>query len=293
MSDLIHDFLIYLEKEKRLTENTLVSYRHDTQAFANYVGSAKQQLLATDKRKILEYLNYLKGEGRANATITRHLIALKKFYTYLVIKGIVFDNPAEDIKPPKVEKKLPQILTTEEIESLLAQPGNQDIKGMRDRAMLELLYATGIRVSELIDLNIADVNLAVGFVRCESGGRERIIPIGKLSSEALKVYIDNARPLLIKSGTESALFLNMQGRRMSRQGFWKLLKQYAEQAGILKDITPHTLRHSFAAHLLENGADLPSIQAMLGHADISTTQVYLQLANSKLKAVYAKAHPRA
>ncbi|MBR6728537.1 MAG: tyrosine recombinase XerD, partial [Clostridia bacterium] len=249
-------------------------------------------LIGADKKAVLGYLNFLKKEGRANSTISRELIALKSFYAFLISKGLLAENPALGIKPPKVEKKLPQVLTTGEMERLLEQPVCSDLKGFRDKAMLEVLYATGIRVSELVQLDVSDVNLEMGFIRCAGAGKERIIPIGKICTGFLAAYLDNARPLLVKT-PEEALFLNLLGQRMSRQGFWKLLKQYAQAAGIKQTITPHTLRHSFAAHLLENGADLHSIQTMLGHTDISATQVYVQFANSKLKDVYTKAHPRA
>ncbi|MBE7021677.1 MAG: site-specific tyrosine recombinase XerD [Ruminococcaceae bacterium] len=293
MSNLVNGFIAYLEKDKRLTKNTLDSYRHDIQAFLQYAGGEVKKLLTADKKMLLTYLNHLKQAGRANSTISRELATLKNFYAYLLNRGLVTVNPTVGIKPPRVEKKLPQVLTTTEMEKLLEQPCCTDLKGFRDKAMLEVLYATGIRVSELVQLNLSDVNLNMGFIRCVSTGKERIIPIGKICVNFLNAYMENARPLLAKSMEEPALFLNLLGQRMSRQGFWKLLKQYAEEAGISKDITPHTLRHSFAAHLLENGADLHSIQAMLGHTDISTTQVYAQLMNNKLKDVYAKAHPRA
>ena len=203
------------------------------------------------------------------------------------------DNPALSIRLPRVEKKLPQVLTPDEIERLLEQPACNDFKGFRDKAMLELLYATGIRVTEMIELDVSAVNLEMGFIRCDHGTKERIIPIGTICTEALTTYMEKARPYLIKSQEETALFLNLLGHRMSRQGFWKLLKQYAASAGIRKPITPQTLRHSFATHLLENGADLHSVQSMLGHADVSTTQIYVQLVNSKLQEVYRKTHPRA
>lgn len=293
MVDLLDGYSVYLKKEKKLAPNTLASYERDMQAFLRYADDASLSILSADKHMILTYLTHLKNKNMSNATISRSLIALKNFYDYLIKKDKVIENPARDIKPPKVEKKLPQILSTQEIETLLAEPGHTDIKGFRDTAMLEVLYATGIRVSELICLDVSDVNLDMGFIRCVSGGRERIIPIGRICVNALKAYFRNARPLLAKTKDEPSLFLNMKGDRMSRQGFWKLLKQYARSAGITKTITPHTLRHSFAAHLLENGADLQSIQSMLGHTEISTTQIYARLLNSKIKDVYTKTHPRA
>ena len=217
----------------------------------------------------------------------------KSLYTCLISKGYVDHNPAKGVSPAKVERKLPQVLTGKEVELLLEQPECTDLKGYRDRAMLELLYATGIRVSELIELDVDDLNLPGGVLRCFSKGKERVIPLYPAAIRALSEYITEVRPQLVDAVDETALFVNMNGERMSRQGFWKLIKFYQEKAGIQKDITPHTLRHSFAAHLLENGADLRSIQEMLGHADISSTQIYSRLINQKIKDVYKKAHPRA
>ena len=202
-------------------------------------------------------------------------------------------NPAKGFTPPKLERKLPEILTGKEVDLFLDQPDASEEKGCRDKAMLELLYATGIRVTELISLDIHDINLSLGFVRCSGKGKERIVPLYKAAVRALSSYINEVRPQLLDEPHQTALFVNMNGERMSRQGFWKIVKYYQEKAGITKDITPHTLRHSFAAHLLENGADLKSIQEMLGHADISSTQIYTQIVNQKLRDVYAKAHPRA
>ena len=235
----------------------------------------------------------LSAKGKSVSTVTRSLASLKSFYTYLLGAGRVEVNPAKGLAPAKVERKLPQILTSKEVELFLEQPDPSDAKGCRDRAMLELLYATGIRVSELIGLDLDHLNLSAGFIRCASRGRERIIPLYPAAVRALQDYVEHVRPQMIERPDEKALFVNMNGERMSRQGFWKIIKHYQEKAGIRKDITPHTLRHSFAAHLLENGADLRSIQEMLGHADISSTQIYAQLVNQKLKDVYNKAHPRA
>ncbi len=293
MTDLIKNVIRYLEKNKKLSKNTLASYEHDMSLYLAYLDSLGLSPAQADTSVIKKYLKQLKTSGRASTTISRELASIKNLYFYLLSNGAVTANPAEEIKAPKIEKKLPYILTPGEIETLLEQPVPTDLKGFRDKAMLELLYATGLRVSEMIELDVSDVNLDMGFIHCNQDGHERVIPIGKICADALANYLSAARPLLVKTSGEAALFLNMLGQRISRQGFWKLLKQYAESAGIKATITPHTLRHSFAAHLLENGADLRSIQSMLGHADISSTQMYVRLAGSKLKDVYAKAHPRA
>lgn len=293
MADLAKEFIDYLEKRKKLTKNTLDSYRHDIQGFLQYLEMAEADPLKADRKMLEGFFSHLKKSGRAGSTISRELVSLKNFYSFLQQQGRVSDNPALSIRPPKVEKKLPQVLTPGEMECLLAQPVCTDLKGFRDKAMLELLYATGIRVTEMVQLDVEAVNLEMGFISCSCGGRERIIPIGKICTEALTEYLQRVRPLLVKKPQETALFLNLSGQRITRQGFWKLLKQYAAEAGIQKTITPHTLRHSFAAHLLENGADIHSVQSMLGHADVATTQMYAQLVNSKLQEVYAKAHPRA
>ena len=235
----------------------------------------------------------MSGEGKSPATITRSTASIRSFYNYLMRDGTVKANPAKSITAMKVERKYPEILTNKEVELFLEQPKCVNEKGFRDHAMLELLYATGIRVSELIGLNVDDVNLTVGFIRCTSHNKERIIPLYATAVKALRGYMESIRPRIVASRDEPALFVNMNGERMSRQGFWKIIKYYQEKAEINKDITPHTLRHSFAVHLLENGADLRSIQEMLGHADISSTQVYTHVIQKQLKEVYNKAHPRA
>ncbi len=294
MSELVSEFVRYLEKDKKLSNNTLQSYRRDTQQYIAYLADHEyHHAKDATKAVVVSYLGHLEKLGRATSTISRNIVSLKALYQYLMRTSALAQDPTRDIHSPKIDKKLPQILSAEEIALLLEQPNTEDVKGCRDKAMLELLYATGIRVSELISLNIQDVNLQLGFIRCRGAKNERLIPIGKICSAALKEYIFNVRGALLRLAEENALFVNMNGLRISRQGFWKLIKQYAKQAHITKEITPHTLRHSFAAHLLENGADLQSIQSMLGHADISSTQVYAQLMSHKLKDVYTKAHPRA
>ena len=240
-----------------------------------------------------DYINWLKGNGKSVATVSRAIASIKGFYAYLQENGIVEKNPATVLVPDKTTQRLPQILTSKEVELLLEQPQRVDMKGYRDKAMLEVLYATGIRVSELIALDVSDVNLAAGILRCRGKNKERYIPLYPAAVQALSEYIEFIRDQMIASPDEQALFVNVNGERMSRQGFWKLIKHYQQMAGIEKTITAHTLRHSFAAHLLENGADLRSIQEMLGHSDISSTQVYSQVVKKQLKDVYNKAHPRA
>lgn len=242
---------------------------------------------------VQSYMSWMQGRGKSAASITRFLASVKSFFNFLVSVGTIRVNPAKSITATRVERKYPEILTNKEVELFLEQPQCVDAKGFRDHAMLELLYATGIRVSELIDLDVDDLNLSAGFIRCESKGKERIIPLYHAAVKAIQDYVRDIRPQLIADIGETALFVNMNGERMSRQGFWKIIKHYQERAGIEKEITPHTLRHSFAVHLLENGADLRSIQEMLGHADISSTQIYTHVVKKQLKDVYQKAHPRA
>lgn len=283
----------WLITEKNVSTNTLCSYLRDVRQFIDYL-SSKKYVPEKIKQPVLEqYIKHLAAQGKSAATVTRCIASLKSFYTYLMISGYIATNPAKNIAAVKSERKLPQILTNKEVDLFLEQPECNDPKGYRDKAMLELLYATGIRVSELIGLDLSNLNLAAGIVRCVSGNKTRIIPIYPSAVRALAEYIDKIRPQMIDDPEENALFVNLNGKRMSRQGFWKIIKFYQEKAGIKKEITPHTLRHSFAAHLLENGADLQSIQEMLGHADISSTQIYTHLVGQKLKGVYAKAHPRA
>ena len=257
------------------------------------MGSGITDLRKVKKEAINEYLLHMTQIGKSPATVTRSTASIKSFYAYLLQSGAIKANPAKSVAAMKVERKYPEILTNREVELFLEQPKCVDEKGFRDHAMLELLYATGIRVSELIGLNVEDVNLSAGFIRCTSRGKERIVPLYHTAVKALEDYVRNIRPRIIADEEEHALFVNMNGERMSRQGFWKIIKYYQEKAEIDKDITPHTLRHSFAVHLLENGADLRSIQEMLGHADISSTQIYTHVVKKQLKDVYNKAHPRA
>jgi integrase/recombinase XerD len=283
----------YLTTEKQASQNTLSSYLRDVGQFLRYLEEIDAAPEEADAGTIEAYTRHLSGRGKSAATVTRSVASLKSFYAYLMQEQKVETNPARMVTTERVERKLPQILTRREVELFLDQPQCTDLKGYRDRAMLELLYATGIRVSELIGLDLDDLNLAAAFVRCDGKKKERTIPLYPAAVKALSAYVTNIRPQMIEHTEEKALFVNVSGERMSRQGFWKIVKHYQEKAGIQKEITPHTLRHSFAAHLLENGADLRSIQEMLGHADISSTQIYTQLVNQKLKDVYTKAHPRA
>lgn len=293
VSRLLTVYEEFLRTEKRASANTVSSYLRDVHQFSAAMDGKGVELVQVLDRDVEEYANSLIKRGKSPATVTRSVASIKSFYACLMEKGYVDQNPAKGVSPAKVERKLPQVLTGREVELFLEQPECTDLKGYRDRAMLELLYATGIRVSELIELDVDDLNLPGGVLRCVSKGRERVIPLYPVAIRALGEYIQSVRPQLVDSREETALFVNMNGERMSRQGFWKLIKYYQEKAGIQKDITPHTLRHSFAAHLLENGADLRSIQEMLGHADISSTQIYSKLINQKIKDVYKKAHPRA
>ena len=283
----------FLTEEKKASPNTLSSYLRDVRQYLDWLeeeGISPTQALHAD---VEAYTRSMTAKGKSAATVTRCQASLKSFYSWLIQIGQISENPARGLSQTKVERKLPHILTSREVELFLEQPDPSDAKGCRDKAMLELLYATGIRVSELIGLNLDNINLSAGFIRCANRGKERIIPLYQAAVRALQNYLDRVRPQMVEHPDEKALFVNMSGERMSRQGFWKIIKHYQEKAGIQKDITPHTLRHSFAAHLLENGADLHSIQEMLGHADISSTQIYAQLVNQKLKDVYNKAHPRA
>jgi integrase/recombinase XerD len=294
MEALVQEFVDFLERDKRLSLNTLQSYRRDIEQYFSYLQEINLQSIAnTNKTTVITYLLYLQKKGRATSTISRNLASIRSFYQYISKNKLIDHDPTAELESPKVEKKLPQILSPEEVELLLEQPQCVDLKGYRDKAMLELLYATGIRVSELIQLDLKDLDLEVAYIRCCKGARERMIPIGSMAVNALKEYLSKSRPLLIQNDNEKALFVNINGTRLTRQGFWKIIKQYKNQAKINKDITPHTLRHSFAAHLLENGADLRSIQEMLGHSDISSTQIYAQIAKNRIKEIYKKTHPRA
>ena len=294
MNTYVKEYTSFMTDIRHKSLNTVESYKRDVTQYISYLdGTGVTDISSTTKTTVLSYLLYLQKEGRASSTVSRTLASLRSYYLFMMQNGVVKSNPTSNLEAPHVEKKIPKILSGEEVELLLEQPKNCDNKGIRDKAMLELLYATGIRVSELINLDVSDGNVPMSFVRCKGGKKERIIPMGHQAKDALENYINNVRKYMVKDENETALFVNCSGARLSRQGFWKLIKYYQHIAGIETDITPHTLRHSFAAHLLENGADLHSIQEMMGHADISSTQVYSRMMNSKIKDVYAKAHPRA
>ena len=287
-------FKTYLTEEKRASKNTLSSYMRDLKQFGMYLETHTNASYETANQNMLsDYINWMRSSGKSVATVSRSIASLKNFYGYIIRAGVIDENPALKLVPDKSVQKLPQILTSKEVELLLEQPECTDMKGYRDRAMLELLYATGIRVSELIALDLHDLNVSAGVVRCHGREKERMIPLYPAAIKALSEYAEFIRPQMISNPDEESLFVNISGDRMSRQGFWKIIKTYQTKAKIEKTITPHTLRHSFAAHLLENGADLRSIQEMLGHADISSTQIYSQLVKKQLKDVYNKAHPRA
>jgi len=291
MIKLLSQYRTYLNKSS-LNSNTVSAYFSDAEKFLDYLYDKRiKNIKKADKKVIVSFLTRMQKEGKSQATIARILASVRFFYTFLISQELVKENHANKIKPPKFEKKIPDILTAEEVMKFLEQPVGTSSKTIRDKAMLEVLYATGIRATELIELNLSDYTPNIGYIRCKKGIEERIIPLGKPAMTALENYL-SFRKDLAKEG-ENALFVNMHGSRMTRQGFWKIVKFYAESAGIEKELTPHTLRHSFAVHLLENGADIHSIQFMLGHTDISTTKVYEKVLNSKLKDVYSKAHPRA
>lgn len=293
MEKAIESFIYYLHNVKKMADNTTQSYRrdlHKLQGFLADMGVVKVEDIT--KTNLNSYILYLEKKQLSPATISRNIASIKAFYHFMFKERLVDEDISEDLKAPKVEKKMPEIMTVTEVDKLLAQPDGDAPKDLRDKAMLELLYATGIRVSELISLKISDVNLKMGFVMCKDSNKERVIPFGNQARIALIKYLDQAREALLLTKEEEILFVNCSGKPMSRQGFWKLIKTYAAKAGIASEITPHTLRHSFAAHLVENGADLHSVQEMLGHSDVSTTQIYANMNHNRIREVYAKAHPR-
>ena len=295
MQSWLEHYSHYLSVERGLARNTLESYRRDLKKLFIFLEKEKVTSPAKINRSLItRYLLALKEEGRAPSTISRNVASIRSFFNFLVHEDLLEDNPAQLVKAPRIEKKLPRVLTAKEVDRLLRQPRDDSRTGLRDKAMLELLYASGIRVSELVSLNVADFSPEVGYLRCRGKGmKERIVPIGSVAVNYVGEYLFNCRPKMLKLNDDKALFLNHHGRRLTRQGFWKILKKYARQSKIGGEITPHTLRHSFATHLLENGADLRSVQEMLGHSDISTTQIYTQITRRKIREVYDKTHPRA
>ncbi|TDY43435.1 integrase/recombinase XerD [Alicyclobacillus sacchari] len=292
MDEWIQQFMEHLRVERGLSVNTLDSYERDLRAFHMYLNERGCRWGDVERHHINAYLAHLHARGRASSTLSRNLASIRSFFHFLVREDLLPRDPTLHVETPRIEKRLPRVLTPEDVDRLLRAPDPSGPTGLRDVAMLELLYATGIRVSELVSLRCEDVHLAAGFLRCfGKGGKERVIPIGEYALRALLAYLDHARPVLVRAG-ETALFVNHHGTQMSRQGFWKIIKKHAREAGIVSDITPHTLRHSFATHLLERGADLRAVQEMLGHADISTTQIYTHVTKTRMKQVYVSAHPR-
>ncbi|MCM1144014.1 MAG: site-specific tyrosine recombinase XerD [Blautia sp.] len=293
MEKEITAFISYLHNVKRTSNNTEMSYKRDLEKFQSFIASKGIQTVKEITQEDLSaYIRDLEEKQMAVATISRNIASMKAFYHFMLQEGMVAEDISIGLKAPKIEKKIPEILTPDEVVRLLEQPLGNSSKEIRDKAMLELLYATGIRVTELITLKVSDLSLQMGYIVCKDASKERVIPFGGAARNALDNYLGNVRDSMIKDKKSDILFVNCSGQPMSRQGFWKLIKHYAKKAGIQADITPHTLRHSFAAHLVENGADLKSVQEMLGHSDISTTQIYANLSHNHIREVYAKAHPR-
>ena len=289
----VQDYISYLHNVKKTSTNKELSYQRDLLKVVRFM--KERNITATadiTKQDLKEYIDSLSAKNMSSATISRNIASLKAFFQFCMTEGRVQDDPALSLKAPKIEKKMPEILTMEEVVRLLDQASGDSPKEIRDKAMLELLYATGIRVTELITLKVSDVNLPMNFIMCRDAHKERMIPFGGQARNALTRYLGRVRESMMEDKNSDILFANCSGKPMSRQGFWKLIKFYAKKAGITADITPHTLRHSFAAHLVENGADLRSVQEMLGHSDISTTQIYANMNHNRIRDVYSKAHPR-
>lgn len=291
MELIIQDFIEYL-KSRQVSKNTLLSYERDINQLVTYFKSIDKKMFDATEEDLQKYIVYLTTMGKSNATISRNVASMKAFYRYLLKNKLVEENIAANLSAPKVEKKELSILSVSEVEKLLEQPSSKDLKGQRDKAMLELLYATGIRVTELVSLTMSDVNVHSGHIKVKKKNKERVIPISNTALRYLKEYIENVRPLLIKTEEEQSLFINANGQKMTRQGFWKILKQYKDEAKIEKELTPHTIRHSFAVHMLQNGAELKSVQELLGHTDVASTMMYTHVADLKLRDEYLKAHPR-
>ncbi len=293
MEKEINAFILYLHNVKNTSNNTEMSYKRDLEKVEHFmISRGKKDAASVSAEDLSDYVKYLEDNKFAAATVSRNIASLKAFYHYMTEEGIVSEDISEKLKAPKIEKKIPEIMTPDEVVRLLEQPSGSSLKEIRDKAMLELLYATGIRVTELITLKLSDINMQMNFILCRDRTKERVIPFGTAAKNALTKYLSGTRDAMLENKTSDILFVNCSGQPMSRQGFWKLIKYYAKKADIKADITPHTLRHSFAAHLVENGADLRSVQEMLGHSDISTTQIYANLNHNHIREVYAKAHPR-
>ncbi len=293
MKKLIAEFGDYL-REQKLSENTLLSYLHDVEVFYDFIKlNNVKSLLTVKKATIDSYVDFMKSEGRANSTISRSTASLRKFYQCMFLKGKISQNPLYGVEVPRVKKKLPEALTTREVVKLLKQPKTTDLKGIRDKAMLELLYATGIKVSELISLTTRDIDLHGGMLSCTTGKNKRYIPVGNEAIDAMEAYMKKARAYMVKDNRVKTLFVNCQGTPLTRQGFWKILRGYADSAGIKTEINAQTLRNSFALHLLENGADINAVSEMLGHTDVVTTRMYDAVLKNNIKKIYKKAHPRA
>lgn len=292
MNEYVENYINYLINFKHSSNNTIASYKRDLNKLVLYLQSnAISDINSVSSTDISMYIKSLEKQNMSTATISRNIASIRSFFIYLIRQNITDNDPTENIKPPKIEKKTPDILTIEEINLLLEQPCHKTPKEIRDKAMLELLYATGMRVTELISLKVSDVNLVLNFIVCQDNRKKRVIPIEDVAKKALDTYIKDVRKNICNDS--EYLFTNLKGEQMTRQGFWKLIKAYAKKAGIDKDITPHMIRHSFASHLVTNGADLKAVQEMLGHSDISTTQIYMRTRQNKIKEEYDKAHPRA
>lgn len=293
MRQLLIGFESFLREGKKLSESTIKCYHRDLVMFGQFLESRGiSDFLSVTALDLEGYLLFLKENNKATSTASRHLASIKTFYGFLQNNGYILTNPTSGLKTPKSQKSEPLVLTLNEVESILLQPDLRTAIGKRDKAMIELLYATGIRVSELVNLNLSHLFVSNGYVVCGEKTKERAVPLGVMAAQALSTYLDGARPQLSDS-EEKALFVNYSGKRMTRQGFWKIIKRYSYEAGINKPITPHTIRHSFALHLVQNGANLKAVQEMMGHSDVTTTQRYLEMTSSKIKDIYEKAHPRA
>ena len=294
MDKAIPAFINYIKRSKGASANTEVSYQRDLKKLADYLQQEKKidSWDKVTKTDLNSYMLYLEKSDYAASSVCRSVASLRAFFRYMAKRGMIASDPSDELKPPRVEKKAPAILSIDEVTRLLEAPKTDTPKGMRDKAMLELMYATGMRVSELLAMKTGDIHLDLSYAICRDRSKERVIPFSSSCAKALHLYLEKARETFVHEKDESYLFMNVQGKKMSRQGFWKVLKNYAEEAGISSEITPHTLRHSFATHMLSNGADLKSLQEMMGHSDISSTQFYVNAGLSYMKDVYAKAHPR-